>query len=83
MGVDINDKYKVSENYAKAQEEINKSNRLEFVKTHSSFCKMYNKFNFSDLKNSIGVIYIVRDPRNIVTSFAIIILRRLKKPMIY
>ena len=70
IGVDINDKYKVSENYAKAQEEINKSNRLEFVKTHSSFCKMYNKFNFSDLKNSIGVIYIVRDPRNIVTSFA-------------
>ena len=56
MGVDINDKYKVSENYAKAQEEINKSNRLEFVKTHSSFCKMYNKFNFSDFKNSIGVI---------------------------
>ena len=31
---------------------------------------MYNKFNFSDLKNSIGVIYIVRDPRQIVTSFA-------------
>ena len=70
IGVDINDKYKVSENYAKAQEEINRSNRLEFVKTHSSFCKMYNKFNFSDLKNSCGVIYIVRDPRNIVTSFA-------------
>jgi hypothetical protein len=31
---------------------------------------MYNKFNFSDLKNSLGVIYIVRDPRNVVTSFA-------------
>ena len=70
IGVDINDKYKVSENYIKAQKEINKSKRLVFIKTHSSFCKMYNKFNFSDLKNSCGVIYIVRDPRNIISSFA-------------
>ncbi len=31
---------------------------------------MYNKFNFSNLENSIGVIYIVRDPRNVITSFA-------------
>ena len=70
IGVDINDKYQVSENYIKAQKEINKSKRLVFIKTHSSFCKMYNKFNFSDLKNSCGVIYIVRDPRNIISSFA-------------
>ena len=26
--------------------------------------------NFTDLKNTLGVIYIVRDPRNVVTSFA-------------
>ncbi len=70
IGVNTKDKYEVSKNYIRAQEEINKSNNLQFWKTHSSFCKMYDKFNFSDLKNSIGVIYIVRDPRNIVTSFA-------------
>jgi len=70
IGVDINDKYLVAKNYIKTQEEINKSKKLIFLKTHSSFCKMYNKFNFSDLKNSLGVIYIVRDPRNVVTSFA-------------
>ena len=70
IGVDINDKYLVAKNYIKSQEEINKSKKLSFLKTHSSFCKMYNKFNFSDLKNSLGVIYIVRDPRNVVTSFA-------------
>ena len=34
------------------------------------FCKLYNKYNFSDLKNSLGVIYIVRDPRNVLSSFA-------------
>jgi len=26
--------------------------------------------NFTDLKNTLGVIYIVRDPRNVVTSLA-------------
>ena len=70
IGIDIKNKYLVAENYIKAQEEINKSKKLTFLKTHSSFCKMFNKFNFSNLKNSLGVIYIVRDPRNVVISFA-------------
>ena len=70
IGIDIKNKYMVAENYIKAQEEINKSKKLIFLKTHSSFCKMFNKFNFSNLKNSLGVIYIVRDPRNVVISFA-------------
>ena len=70
IGVDINDKFEVARNYIKTQELINKSKNLQFWKTHSSFCKMYNKFNFSDLNNSLGVIYVVRDPRNVVSSFA-------------
>ena len=70
IGVDISDKFEVSKNYIKAQEKINKNKTITFFKTHSSFCKMYNQFNFSDLKNSLGVIYIVRDPRNVLTSFS-------------
>ena len=70
IGVDINDKFEVAKNYIKTQELINKSKTLQFWKTHSSFCKLYNKFNFSDLNNSLGVIYVVRDPRNVVSSFA-------------
>ena len=70
IGVDISDKFEVSKNYIKAQEKINKNKTITFFKTHSSFCKMFNQFNFSDLKNSLGVIYIVRDPRNVLTSFS-------------
>ena len=70
IGINISDKFEVAKNYIKAQEEINKTKKLSFWKTHSSFCKLYNKYNFSDLKNSLGVIYIVRDPRNVVSSFA-------------
>lgn len=29
-----------------------------------------NKFKFTNLDNSLGAIYIVRDPRNVVTSFS-------------
>ena len=70
IGININDKFEVAKNYIKAQEEINKTKKVSFWKTHSSFCKLYNKYNFSDLKNSLGVIYIVRDPRNVLSSFA-------------
>ena len=70
LGIDINDKFEVAKNYIKTQEIINKSSNLQFWKTHSSFCKMFNQFNFSNLDNSLGVIYLVRDPRNVATSFA-------------
>ena len=29
-----------------------------------------NNNNFTDLKNTLGAIYVIRDPRNVVTSFA-------------
>ena len=50
-----------------AQETINADNKLKFFKTHNIFGKV-NNFDFTDNKNSIGCLYIVRDPRNIITS---------------
>ena len=38
-----------------------------FLKTHSCFVNT-NKFKFTDRHNTLGVIYIVRDPRNIIPS---------------
>lgn len=70
LGIDINDKFEVAKNYIKTQEIINRKGKLQFWKTHSSFCKMFNQFNFSNLNNSLGAIYLIRDPRNVATSFA-------------
>ncbi len=50
-----------------AQEKINKDNKLKFFKTHNAFGKI-NNYDFTNPKNSIGCIYIVRDPRNVITS---------------
>lgn len=55
--------------WIKEQELINKNNKLNFLKTHNALCKI-NNHNFTNVKNTLGAIYIVRDPRNVVTSIA-------------
>ncbi len=50
-----------------AQSEINLDNKIKFFKTHSPFWKI-GKYTFTDDKNTIGAIHIVRDPRNVITS---------------
>ena len=53
--------------WIKAQEIINKDRKLKFLKTHNILGAI-NKSNFTNKQNSIGGIYIVRDPRNVLTS---------------
>ena len=53
--------------WIKAQEEINKENEIKFFKTHNAFGKI-NNYDFTNKENSLGCIYIVRDPRNVITS---------------
>ena len=53
--------------WLKAQEKINSDNKLRFFKTHNAF-GIVNNYSFTDANNSIGAIYIVRDPRNVITS---------------
>ena len=53
--------------WIKAQERINSDNKLRFFKTHNVFGKINDRV-FTNKENSIGCIYIVRDPRNVITS---------------
>ena len=70
LGIDIDDEKKLFENFINAQNLINEeSKKAKFFKTHSKLCKMYGS-DFTDLNNTLGAIYIIRDPRNVVTSFA-------------
>ena len=69
--INIEDENEVIKNYIQVQENINKKYKKTalFVKTHSSL-EAINNYHFTNLKNSIGVIYVVRDPRNIVKSYS-------------
>ena len=53
--------------WIKAQERINEDKKLRFFKTHNVLGAI-NGNKFTNVKNTIGCIYIVRDPRNIITS---------------
>ena len=54
--------------WIKAQEKINENTRgLKFFKTHNIFGKL-NNYDFTNEQNSIGCLYVVRDPRNVFTS---------------
>tara|TARA_B100001564_G_C20622117_1_gene662879 strand:- start:127 stop:990 length:864 start_codon:yes stop_codon:yes gene_type:complete len=57
----------VSKKWIAAQEKINSDNNLRFLKTHNMLGKL-NGYSFTNLKNTLGTIHIVRDPRNIITS---------------
>ena len=69
IGIDIKNEKEVLKNYIKAQESINQKNSTQFLKTHSYLFNIENN-PFTDLNNTLGVIYIVRDPRNVVSSYA-------------
>ena len=71
LGIDITDENEVVKNYIKAQETINKNYKksILFLKTHSTL-QSINGNQFTNFDNTIGVIYIVRDPRNVITSYS-------------
>ena len=52
-----------------AQKKINSDEKIHFLKTHSSMCTLEG-ISFTDKTNSLASIYIVRDPRNVITSIA-------------
>ena len=66
LGIDIKNHSEVINNYIRVQDIINKDSRsIKFFKTHSFFFEL-----FTNLNNTLGVIYIVRDPRNVIISFS-------------
>ena len=58
---------KICKHWTKIQEEINSNKKINFLKTHHLRCSI-NGHNFTNSNNTVGTIYIVRDPRNVFTS---------------
>lgn len=70
LGVNIKDHNEIIKNSINAQETFNKKETIGFVKTHNMLFNFNGKYPFTNFENSLGVIYIVRDPRNVVLSYA-------------
>ena len=52
-----------------AQEKINSDKKIRFFKTHNALVKI-GQNDFTNQKNTLGGIYIVRDPRNVLDSMS-------------
>ena len=70
---DITDKVDDLDEFAKncinAQLKINLDNKIKIFKTHNAFWKWNNgEYSFTNEENTLGVIHIVRYPRNVITS---------------
>tara|TARA_B110000003_G_scaffold128943_1_gene130985 strand:+ start:153 stop:1010 length:858 start_codon:yes stop_codon:yes gene_type:complete len=63
----LEDLNSLSENWVPSQKLINLDNKIKFFKTHHVMCN-FGKNSFTNYENTLGVIQIVRDPRNVITS---------------
>ena len=63
----INDVNEFVKNSIHAQTKINIDNKVKILKTHNAYWRS-GDYYFTDTSNTLGCIYIVRDPRNVITS---------------
>ena len=68
----------IAQNWIISQNRINSDKTFKFFKTHNMFIK-YKNYPFTDVKNTLATIHIVRDPRNVITSLKIIIVYRITR----
>ena len=69
LNANVNDLNDFAMNCTAAQLRLNLDNKIKIYKTHNALWKWQDgKKRFTDEENTLGVIYIVRDPRNIITS---------------
>ena len=68
---DFKNKNEIIKNWDKSQKRLNSDKKLRILKTHNMLCSIeidQHKFSFTNEENTLGVIHIVRDPRNVITS---------------
>ena len=63
----INSELEASQSWVYNQKHFFSGEKLHFIKTHNSL-NQYKENNFTTKDLSLGAIYIVRDPRNLITS---------------
>ena len=59
--------YDTAEFWIEAQKKLNSDNQFKLFKTHNAYLTV-NNYEFTNKENTLGCIYIIRDPRNVITS---------------
>ena len=69
LNINFKDFKEIASNWISMQDYINLKNEIIYLKTHNALITV-NNFKFTDTKNTLGFIYLVRDPRDVVLSYA-------------
>ena len=64
---DIKNPDEIIQNWVNSQDKLNLEKKIKIFKTHN-LLGSFGKYSFTNTNNTAGVIHIVRDPRNIVSS---------------
>ena len=67
LNVNIDNIKEFADNCLNAQNLINIDNKIKFFKTHNALWKL-GENAYTNEDNTLGVLHIVRDPRNVITS---------------
>lgn len=70
LNVNTNNFIDIAENWIPMQEYLNlQNNKFILLKTHNALCTVNNN-KFTNKENTSGVIHIIRDPRDVILSYA-------------
>ena len=69
LKIKYQDFYEISKNWINLQSLINLNDKTNYLKTHNAMCTINNN-KFTDVHNTLGAIYIVRDPRDVLVSYS-------------
>ena len=69
LNINYNKFENIIENWSNLQSKQNLNLKYNILKTHNALCTIGN-FKFTDKSNTLGGIYLVRDPRDILVSYA-------------
>ena len=68
---DFQNKKEIIKNWNLSQKKLNSDKKLRLLKTHNMLCSIridQHNYSFTNEENTLGVIHVVRDPRNVITS---------------
>ena len=69
LKINYNNFSEIVSNWANMQSYLNLRNETVYLKTHNAICTI-NGHPFTNKKNTLGIIYLVRDPRDIILSYS-------------
>jgi len=69
LKIDTNKFSEIIKNWINMQEFINLKQEFTYLKTHNAMCTV-NNYSFTNKQNTIGFIYLVRDPRDVILSYS-------------